>query len=78
MSATGAAMSYGIYRLLSQTAEKYPGLIITSLPVFYGITRHTLIVFMLDEGGEPADLLFKDRHIIASVASRSCSPPSWR
>lgn len=67
MFASGAAMSYGIYTLESVTAKRYPALILTSLFVFYGITRYTLIVFTVDEGGEPADILFKDPHIIFSV-----------
>lgn len=67
--AAGAAMSYGIYSLESTTARHYPAIILTALPVLYGITRYVLIVFSLDEGGEPADLLFKDKHIIASVVT---------
>lgn len=67
MFAAGAAMCYGIYTVESATAHKYPALILTSLFVFYGITRYVLIVFTADEGGEPADILFKDPHIIASV-----------
>lgn len=67
MFAAGAAMCYGIYTLESQTAHKYPSLILTSIFVFYGITRYVLIVFTADEGGEPADILFRDPHIIASV-----------
>ena len=67
MFAGVATMSYGIYCLLSRTGQHYPALILTALFVAYGITRYLLVVFSLDEGGEPADLLFKDRHIIASV-----------
>jgi len=67
MFAAGAAMCYGIYTLESQTAHKYPSLILTAIFVFYGITRYVLIVFTADEGGEPADILFHDPHIIASV-----------
>ena len=67
MFAAGAAMSYGIYTLQSKTAQRFPGLILTSLFVFYGITRYVLLIFTIDEGGEPADVLFKDRHMIASV-----------
>ena len=67
MFATCAAMSYGIYCLDSRTAQRYPAIILTAIFVFYGIARYTLVVFALDEGGEPADLLFKDKHIIASV-----------
>ena len=67
MFASGAAMCYAIYSLQSKTAHKYPGMIFTSVFVFYGISRYVLLVFAADEGGEPADLLFKDKHIIFSV-----------
>ncbi len=67
--AAAAAMSYGIYSLESTTAHRYPAIILTVLPVLYGITRYLLIVFSLDEGGEPADLLFKDTHIVVSVVA---------
>ena len=65
--AGAAAMCYGIYCLESDTAKKYPGLIVTSIFVFYGIARYVLIVFSKDEGGEPETLLFRDRHLLLSV-----------
>jgi len=67
MTATGAALCYGIYALESPTALKYPALVITTIFVYYGICRYVLIVFANDEGGEPETLLFKDRHILFSV-----------
>lgn len=67
MFACGAAMAYAIYTINGSTAQKYPGIMLTSLFVFYGITRYVFLVFTQDEGGEPADVLFKDPHIIFSV-----------
>lgn len=67
MFASGAAMSYCVYTLQSNTAHKYPALILTSVFVLYGITRYLLVTFTANEGGEPADLLFKDQHLLASV-----------
>lgn len=67
MFASGAAMCYGIYTLESPTARTYPALVLTAIFVFYGITRYVLIVFTMDEGGEPADILFHDPQIIASI-----------
>lgn len=67
MTATGAAMSYGIYTLDSATATRFPAIVITALPVFYGIARYVLLTFSRDEGGEPADLLFGDVQLLASV-----------
>lgn len=65
--ACASAICYGIYCIESETAQKYPGLILTSLFVFYGIARYVMIVFSYDEGGEPETLLYKDKHILLSV-----------
>ena len=67
MAATAAALCYGIYALQSPTALRYPGLFFTAIFVFYGISRYVLIVFVKDEGGEPENILFKDRHIAISI-----------
>ena len=67
MSATTAAIAYGIYAINSPTAQRYPALVLTALPVFYGISRYILVAFTQDEGGEPESLLFSDRHILLSV-----------
>lgn len=67
ISATLAAICYGIYAIDSDTSHKYPGLIMTTLFVAYGIARYVLLVFSRDEGGEPADVLFGDTHILCSV-----------
>lgn len=65
--ACAASICYGIYSLESPTAKKFPGLVVTSLFVFYGIARYVLIVYSKDEGGEPETLLYKDPHILLSV-----------
>ncbi len=67
MFATGASMCYGLYCLESKTAEKYPALILTMPFVVYGISRYVLVVFTQNEGSEPSDLLFRDRHLIVSI-----------
>lgn len=67
MTATGAAICYGIYTLDSKTAAKYPAIVITNLPVLYGICRYVLLVFSRDEGGEPSDTLFRDWHMLCSI-----------
>lgn len=63
-----SAMAYGLYSVESSTAQKYPGLVVTTFFVAYGISRYVLLVFSRDEGGEPADILVHDRHILTSVA----------
>ncbi|MEQ1823314.1 MAG: UbiA prenyltransferase family protein [Fimbriimonadaceae bacterium] len=67
MTATGAAICYGIYAIDSSTATKHPAIIVTSLFVFYGIARYVQLTFSKGEGGEPADVLFRDIHMLASV-----------
>ncbi|MDI9636773.1 decaprenyl-phosphate phosphoribosyltransferase [Kamptonema cortianum] len=62
-----AAMCYGIYTLQSETASRFPGLIITFPFVLYGICRYLLLVFAKDEGAQPEDILLKDPNIIISV-----------
>lgn len=67
VSAATASINYSIYCVDSGTARRYPAIILTALPVFYGIGRYLLRVFSHDEGGEPADLLFGDFHLLGSV-----------
>lgn len=68
VSAACAAMCYGIYCIDSVTATKYPALILTSVFVFYGISRYLFLIFAQDEGGEPEHLLFRDPQLVLSVA----------
>ncbi|HWA83436.1 MAG TPA: decaprenyl-phosphate phosphoribosyltransferase, partial [Fimbriimonadaceae bacterium] len=67
MFACGAALCYGVYAVQSPTAHRYPGLILTTVFVFYGICRYVLIVFGKDEGGEPETLLYRDPHLLFSI-----------
>ncbi len=67
MSASGASMFYAIYSLQSRTAEKYHLLPITVPFVIYGIARYLFLSFTRDEGGEPADLILSDPHIIFAI-----------
>jgi 4-hydroxybenzoate polyprenyltransferase len=69
MSATAAGLAYGVYAINSKTALQYPSLVLTALPVIYGISRYILVAFTQDEGGEPESLLFSDKHILLSVVA---------
>lgn len=62
-----SAVFYGTYTLESSTGKAHPALILTVPCVIYGISRYMLLVFNRDEGGEPADLLFGDLHILGSL-----------
>ncbi len=65
--AAGAAMCYGVYSIESKTAQAHPAMLVSAPLVLYGISRYLLLVFRFDEGGEPADVLFRDPHIWGSV-----------
>ncbi len=67
MFAIGASMFYAIYSIQSSTAIKYPLLPITVPFVIYGISRYLWLTFTQNEGGEPADLILKDRHILLAI-----------
>lgn len=66
-TATASSLCYGIYAIESSTAREHPALILTTVFVVYGIARYLLLVFTKQEGGEPADILLKDRHVLVSV-----------
>jgi len=66
-SATGAALCYGIYSIESSTAREHPALISTSIWVVYGVFRYLFLVLSQDEGGEPENLLFRDRHVVFTI-----------
>lgn len=66
-TAGGSALCYGIYAIQSATAHRYPALILTTVFVVYGIARYLLLVFTKEEGGEPAEILLRDAHVLASV-----------
>ncbi len=67
MASVGAALSYALYVIQSDTGHRFPGLIFTSPFVFYGICRYVYLVFKQEEGGEPENLLFRDRHILFTI-----------
>lgn len=66
-SACSSALFYGVYALESATAATHPGLIVTTVFVFYGVARYVYLIFSRGEGGEPDKILLTDPHIIASV-----------
>lgn len=63
-SATCAALTYSVYSIESPTARSYPGLILTTPFVIYGIARYLVIVFGSGESGEPESLVLRDPQLI--------------
>lgn len=60
-------MGFTIYTMVSTTAQSYPGIILTLPFVMYAISRYLLLVYKKNSGGEPADILFGDRHIAIAI-----------
>ena len=65
-SATCAALTYSVYSIESPTARSFPGLILTTPFVVYGIARYIVIVFGSGESGEPESLVLRDPHLIVT------------
>ena len=66
---TAAMLSYALYCIDSPTAKTYPGLPLTALPVFYGISRYLLIVFSENGAEDPTEIVVRDPHILAALAA---------
>ncbi|MBX7132333.1 MAG: UbiA prenyltransferase family protein [Fimbriimonadaceae bacterium] len=66
-ASAGAALSYGVYAIESDTAKHYPALVLTVPVVLYGVMRYLFLVFGREEGGEPENLVFGDLHMILVV-----------
>ncbi len=67
MFAGMSCMSYVLYTMESSTGKAHAGLLLSSPMVLYGVARYIQLVFKDDEGGEPADILFRDPHILIAV-----------
>lgn len=63
-AATLACVSFGLYTLLSKTAQIHPSLILTFPVVTYAVLRYVLLLQRGEDGDEPESLLFKDSHIL--------------
>lgn len=62
-----AAITFGMYVVESETAKKFPALILTAPIVLFGIYRYLFLVFSNDEGGEPENLVFGDPQMIGTL-----------
>lgn len=67
-SAGVAAIAYGVYAIESETARKYPSLILTVPFVVFGVLRYLHLTFAEGEVGEPESVLINDWQTIAAVA----------
>lgn len=68
LSASLATLSYAVYVVESPTAVAHPALIVTALPVVYGVLRYLLLVYTHEEGGEPENLVLGDPQMLVVLA----------
>jgi 4-hydroxybenzoate polyprenyltransferase len=66
-SASIASLSYGMYAIQSETAQKHPGLVLTTPLVIYAVARYLYLSLSQNEGGEPETLLVSDCHLAIVV-----------
>ncbi|MBL8087029.1 MAG: UbiA prenyltransferase family protein [Chthonomonas sp.] len=66
LSATIAAISYGLYSIESETARAHPTLLMTVPVVVFTIIRYLLLAHGSEETDEPELLLFRDRQLMVS------------
>lgn len=66
-AAAGAAISYSVYAIGSDTARTHPWMVASIIWVYYGILRYLLLVLAKNEGGEPESLFLKDPQLVLSV-----------
>lgn len=67
MTGTSAVLTYCLYALTSDTAERHPLLVLTVPPVLYGLFRYLQVVVQDTKGGQPEEVLFRDAHIRGAV-----------
>jgi 4-hydroxybenzoate polyprenyltransferase len=58
-------MAYSLYTFLGETGDHR--LMVTIPFVLYGIFRYLYLVYMKQEGGNPEEILLRDRHILSAV-----------
>lgn len=66
-SAALAGLSYGVYAIMSPTAQQYPSLFLTTPFVLYGIARAMFLIFAKGDGGEPENIVLGDPHMIWTI-----------
>jgi len=67
LSACCAVITFGMYVVESDTAHRFPALLLTAPVVAFGIYRYVFLAFGADEGGDPENLLFRDPQILVTL-----------
>jgi 4-hydroxybenzoate polyprenyltransferase len=61
ITTTACLVSYLLYCVLSETASKHEGLLLTAPFVAYGLFRYLYCIYRKGRGGSPEDVLLKDK-----------------
>ncbi|MDE2207565.1 MAG: decaprenyl-phosphate phosphoribosyltransferase, partial [Armatimonadetes bacterium] len=61
MTSTLSVIAYAVYSIESATAQRHPGLWISTLLVLFGVCRYLWLVYHKGQGGAPDELLLTDR-----------------
>ncbi len=61
ITTTACLISYLLYCVLSETASKHEGLLLTAPFVAYGLFRYLYCIYRKGRGGSPEDVLLKDK-----------------
>jgi 4-hydroxybenzoate polyprenyltransferase len=69
MTASGAVFSYSIYTIWPETVEKFgtTNLIYTIPLVLLGVMRYLYLVYRMDKGGSPSELLLTEKFLLIDV-----------
>jgi len=61
------AMAYSLYTFSAPNLPQNHAMMLTTPFVYYGLFRYMYLVHIKNEGGEPEDLVLKDRPLLATV-----------
>jgi 4-hydroxybenzoate polyprenyltransferase len=61
ITTTACLVSYLLYCVLSETASKHEGLLLTAPFVAYGLFRYLYCIYRKGRGGSPEDVILKDK-----------------
>jgi 4-hydroxybenzoate polyprenyltransferase len=66
ITTTACLVSYLLYCVLSETASKHEGLLLTAPFVAYGLFRYLYCIYRKGRGGSPEEVLLKDKVFLAT------------
>jgi 4-hydroxybenzoate polyprenyltransferase len=66
ITATACLVSYLLYCVMSPTAAKHSGLLLTAPFVAYGLFRYLYQIYRHEKGGSPESLLLSDKSFLAN------------